>query len=381
MKNTSLVLLLFVVLISSLSAEFNAYGSARVGFWYDMQNKDLTGGESRTVFHHNLYTNSRFGVNWKSDSIAAKAEFGFANDGAVLRHLWAEYGCGNMKVMVGQNFTGLSDLGSQSTSIIYGLDNLLFGYGAVYDVRHPMVKLTLNDMIYIMLMKGINPAGNNPFGVDKTNISWKYKELPDFDDLKVTIPKINLGMKINFDKFYIHPSFAIALAQYNKDFAFIEYYNAETDTITVKQILDDTIMAYVFALTGKFDASKFAVKFQINYGQNIADYGVKTAVVGNSMWSVDKVENATTMGGYFQCSYTVCPKAVITAGLGYTSGDRKDLTDPDTASTAFLQSNIKLHENLSIVPEVGLIDEMEDGMGNKEGTHTYFGFKMQGDIK
>ena len=179
------------------------------------------------------------------------------------------------------------------------------------------------------------------------------------------IPKINFGLKKTMGNFYIHPSLAVNMSKYNKD-------------VTG---MDDSVLAYVFVLTGKFSAAKFTVKFQANYGQNIADYGVKTAVVGNAVWNIDKVENATTMGGYFQCSYQVCSENEITAGLGYTQGDIKGLDDPDNASTAFLQSKIKLHENFFIVPEVGLIDEMKDGMGNKEGTHTYFGFKMQSDIK
>ncbi len=70
----------------------------------------------------------------------------------------------------------------------------------------------------------------------------------------------------------------------------------------------------------------------------------------------------------------------FTAGGGYFSTNRDDYDDPNTAMTAYLQGKVKLHKMMFIMPEVGIVDEMEDGMGIKQGSHTYFGLNLQADF-
>ena len=348
MKKILLVLLGVFLAGQALSA-VDFYGNARIGYWYDMQDKDYTGSEARTVLNYDLFSTSRFGAIFKGEAYTGKVEFSLSRAGAKLRQIWGEYDFGFMKMLIGQYYTGFFDLPNQATSIISASENLMIGYGLMYDSRNPMIKLSLENGMYIIFMepKLIDPAGAG--GVD------------------ALFPKVNFGYRMSLGNLKIHPTFGINISQYNKDFA--------------DEGIDESVLAYVTAVSTKYCAEKFNILAQVSYGQNIADYGMlSSATVGNATWINSEVENATTMGSYFEFSYKLCPTKTLAAGFGYFSGDREDLDDPDTAWTGYLQAKINLHSKMFIMPEVGMINEAEDGMGNKQGSHTYFGLNFQADF-
>ena len=344
-----IVLLLAVVFLTGQvvsAADF--YGSVRLGYWYDMQDEDLTGGEARTDMQYCLFSTSRFGANFKGEDYTGKVEFSLSGAGAKLRLIWGEYDLGMMKVLIGQNYTGFFDLPNQATSIIDATENLMRGYGLMYDSRHPMIRLSMSNGAYLIFMapKKVDPAGAG--GVD------------------ALFPKINLGYRMNLGNLMLHPTFGINMSQYNEDFS--------------AGGIDDTVLAYAAALTAKYCADKLSLLAQGSYGQNVADYGMGSATIGNAGWDGSEVLNATTLGGFLEVSYKLCSNKSLAAGVGYFSGDRDDLNEADTAMTAYLQAKINLHDKMFIMPEVGLIDEAEDGMGNKQGSHTYFGLNFQADF-
>ncbi len=41
----------------------------------------------------------------------------------------------------------------------------------------------------------------------------------------------------------------------------------------------------------------------------------------------------------------------------------------------------KLQSNVSIIPEIGMVNDMKDAAGNKEGSKMYGGIKFQLDLK
>lgn len=344
------IFVLLSMLISSAIADVNFYASNRLGYWLDMMDKDMTGGESRMNSQFALYSTSRMGANFNFEKIAGKSEFGFGNvNNVYLRLANVKVDLGKMSLLVGQDYTGfhLGNVAAQSTSLILGYENMLLGYGAVYDGRRPMIKLIMKNGLYFAFM--------NPTKVDPFNLGT--------DAIDAIIPKINFGFNYKNDKFGVFPTFGLNMSKYNKDFNALEK--------------DESVMAYVFATTFMFDMDKLKLKTQVNYGQNMDDYGVITSTFANVGFNADgDIVNATTLSGYLQVTF-----GKVTAGSGYITSSSDNLDDADTGMSAFLQGVFKLHKNVSIIPEVGLIDCMEDGMGGKEGSEMYFGFKMQGDIK
>ncbi len=349
-----LILVLLSLLISSVFAEVNFYGSARLGYWYEMMDEDLTGGESRMNMQLINYGTSRMGASFNHKNVSGKAEFGFNGAGNVYTRLLYgkiilnDEGC---NLVIGQDYSGfnLANVASQSTSILLGYENMLLGYGALYDGRHPMIKFTNKLGIYLSLAA--------PKKIDAVNLGN--------DAIDALIPKINLGFNYKSENLGIYPTIGFNMSKYNEDASGI----------------DESVMAYVFATTFKYNLNDLALKCQVHYGQNIADYGITTSTCANAGWDFVKEEviNVVTMGGYLQMTYPI-GSTKITAGGGYVISSSDAIDDDDTGMSAFLQGNLKLHKNVSFIPEAGIIDDMEDGMGTVEGSEIYFGTKLQIDF-
>ena len=344
-----LLLAIALMLVVSVFAEVDFYGHVRTGLWYDMQDEDFTESESRIDFDYSLYKNSRFGTNISKDNFKAKVEFGFSSN-VLLRHLYGEYDFGKFNLLVGKTFTGFNDFASQTASLVLGYDGLLVGYGMMYDGLQNMVKISMDNGAYLALMqpKEVDPASVG--GVD------------------ALMPKFNLGYKFKTKNLYIHPTLGVNMSKYNKDFAI--------DELGVDY--DNTILAYVFATTVKYNMGRFYVKSQVNYAQNAADYGMLGGTISKASYSTDdEILNVTSFGGYGEFGYKLNNMLSVVAGGGYVASDRNGLDDSNTAMSAFVQTAVKLADNVMIVPEIGIIDNMEDGSGKVEGARTYFGTRLQ----
>jgi len=295
--------------ISSVFANVDFYGSARLGYWYEMFDKEeMTGIMDSTNMQFALNSTSKLGANFDFEKLMGKAEIGFGNENKIyLRLLSGKYDFGNFELLVGQDYTGfnLANAACQNTSILLGYENMLVGYGAAYDGRQPMIKF--------------------------------------------------------------YPTLGFNMSKYNKKF--------NDDKI------DESVIAYVFATTFKLNLNKLIVKGQVNYGQNMADYGIMTSTIANADWDGAKEEiiNATTLGGYLQLCYKLGNNKIKVGG-GYITTSADYLNDADAGMSVFLQGNFGLHKNVSLIPEVGLFNNMEDGNGNKEGSEIYFGTKLQMDF-
>lgn len=344
------ILVLFILLVSSVFTDVQFYGSARLGYWYEMMEEDLNGGESRINMQFAQYSTSRMGAKFDYNRILGKVEFGFNGTSVYTRLLNGTIDFGAYKLLIGQDYSGfnLANAASQSTSILLGYENMLLGYGAAYDGRQPMIKLMLKNGLYFSLSK--------PKKADALNLG--------IESIDALIPKTNFGFNYKSENLGIYPTIGFNMSQYNDDVAGI----------------DETVMAYIFATTFKYNMSKLALQGQVNYGQNIKDYGIITNTFANaSIDTNEEIVDVTTLSGYLQVSYAIaCGK--VFAGGGYATSSSDNLTDSDTGMSAFLQGNFHLHKHLSFIPEVGLIDDMEDGMGNVEGSEIYFGTKLQMDF-
>ncbi len=346
MKKLIVLLLVFSASIG-LFANIDFYGQVRTGLWYNMQDEDYTGAEARTKMDFLLYKNSRLGFNFSADKYMAKAEVGFSSS-VVLRLLYGEYSFNKFKLLAGKAYTGFSDFPSQVVACIYSYDNLMIGYGFYYDSSQPQIRFTLDNGLYVILMapKIIDPAG---FGADAVD---------------ALLPKINIGYKTHFGNIYFHPTFGINMGNYNKD---------------VTGNIDESIMAYVGAITVGYVEGPYSLKAQVNFGQNSFDYGILGCTARYAGWDAEKNEiiAVSNFGGFAEFGYAINEKTSIKAGFGYNGSDMDTLDETDGASTFFFQTTRKLAENVFLVPEVGMINDMEDGMGNKEGSRTYFGAKLQ----
>jgi len=339
------VIILMVVMLAAtcLMAETNFYGSLRTGWWYTMENEDYSdSGEANFDFALNSYSGSRVGMDYTKDGFTAKIEMGLGESNVSLRHAYGEQDLGMFKVLIGRTYSGFSDFAAQG----YGpnSDIYLSGYGMMYDKVNTQIRFTLPNSVYISL---IQPK-KMPF------ISGTYS-----NDMDAVIPKINVGMHYKLGEMDLHPTFGFAMAKYNED----------------ESTYDESIIAYAFALTGKNDLNNIKLQWQIGFGQNIDDYGFCTRTENSdAQWINDEIVNATTISAYLQGMYDA-----FTFGGGYVMDNNDELDDADATMTLFGQYKIKLG-NICVMPEIGMINYMEDGMGEKEGNVMYFGTQLRVSI-
>lgn len=341
----------------SLFSQVTPYGSARINYWYentskDMNNYNLGIDKARLSMNYGLQPNTRFGLNFKHDALTGKIEFGISNNLASLRLAYGKYNFDGYSLLIGQDFDGTAHFANQA----WGADNGLIGYGNAYAGRNPQIKFEMNNGLYFALIRP-HTAG------DPANLN---------SSIDAIIPKINLGYNYKLDNLKIMPTFMFQTYQYNKDF------NSND--------IDETVNSWLFATTTELKASSVLLKAQVNYGVNTGNMGVSGSG-HRAVWvqADSKLEDTATMGGFLQLAYEINPNFVFDTGLGYSSSsnstykdsDNKDVNDSKMA--VYAQTRLKFN-SLIFVPEIGLINEMEDSQGVKRGSRMYFGTQLRYDF-
>jgi hypothetical protein len=351
MKKSLFITIIIALLASCVFAqEFKPYGSARIGYWYDMQSKEMTGNKADLDLNYGLQSNSRFGVSFTKDNLQAKVEYGAKVDGTSsvnLRLLYAKYAFNDMSLLIGQDYDGTNEYASQ----VYGDDANLIGFGAVDGGRNPQIKAEFKNGLYFSLIKPAFTASSG-FSADSSD---------------VLIPRINIGYKFNHENIYIHPSFVLQQTSYSKD-----------DNSDLSD--DVSALAYLFAVTGQMKMDAITLRAQANYGSNTGNMGYK-GPSNKAKWMAADQEfsNTSTLGGFAEASYALSKELVFNTGFGYASSSNDEWDKDDAQASMYVQAKIKI-QSLQLIPEIGIQDKMKNNTGVKEGNKTYFGTQLRMDF-
>ena len=339
-----LFVVVLVVMAVGLFAQITPYGSARIGYWYENRDKDMLGGDdSRLSLNYGLQSNSRFGVNFKHDNLIGKVEYG---TGVNLRLLYAKQSFGSWSLLIGQDNDGTNQYANQ----VWGTDNGLIGYGAVDGGRNPQIKMEMDNGFYAALIRP-----NTSY--DPANQSYAIDAL---------IPKINLGYNMKMDDLKIMPTFMMQMYNYNKDFSANEN--------------DASVLSWLFAATAEYNAEPMLVKAHLNYGSNTGNMGY-AGPSNLAVWDSAKKEtiDTATLGGFLMFGYDVSPTMNINTGVGFASSSNDKFEEDDARMAFYIQANMRL-QKLRIVPEIGMINHMDDIDGESEGSMLYFGTQLRFDF-
>jgi hypothetical protein len=346
MKKALLCCVLMMAVAGVLSAGISFYGSARLGFWYEYTDKDWNMynsdyDDTNLEMNYFMQGNSRFGANVDLNGVTGKLELGISPSKVCLRLLYGKMTKGDLSLVIGQDYTGFNVYGDQ----VYGSDNCFIKYGLFYDGRQPLVKLGFNNKLYVM------------FVVPNEN------DVTELGGLQTIIPKINAKYEMAGEKLYLAASAGVNMNKYNK--------NVNTDQ------LDDSILSYAVALTGKYNLGAVTLLAHYGYGVNLGNYGMLTITPSSIVYNTaDKsFEDTKTFGGLF-----ILESGLLNAGVSYIQTCNSLWSDKDTAMSAFVQKKISLCEKVCLVPEVGLVDNMKDQTGAQEGKKFYAGTKIQADF-
>jgi len=345
MKKTIVVLAALALMMgSAYAAEWNFYGSARLGtFWSDLDIISSPVDDGDTQYSENLQVNARIGAKVKvSEELTGRFEYGASGGNANIRLLYGQWDFGAGKLTVGQDYAPMSWLWSNQ---VYGSDNDLLAQGALYSHRAPQLRLDFGGF-KIAFLDPNTTVNNNGAGYA--------------GDDQVIIPAIEVGYTLDLDMVVL-------------DFG-AGYSTFETTVGSDEEDVD----SYVLALGAQFNMAGFFMKGDVYYGQN----------AGNLIWiSVDgdtaindgfaevsggKLLDNECIGFMLVAGYKINDIFTVEAGYGFTQTELDD-RDDDESATYYVNTTINLAPGVFVVPEVGFFDGSEDG----DTEIFYYGMKWQ----
>lgn len=322
------VLLIFLVFFPSPAgaADWQFYGIAKLRtFVNELDNK---GKAPDTLnYDHYLYDNSKIGARVRvNETLRARFEYGIEGE---VRKLWGEWKFAGARLKVGQDYTP-----------VY-MDYCLEEYGGLSGGRRPMIQLTF---------KGFKIAAIQP-RAKKFGTSGVAARTP--------LPKLEASYNKDIDNF----SFEVAGG--------INAYELVGQNKTYK------INAYILGLGAELRLNRAYFAGNIYTGQNLTPYGMIIATDGNPAITDGQLRNNRGFGFVLLGRYYFNEKWMVEAGFGQQESCLEQAPSTDDVQACYILSKINLIENFCLIPEIGLIDQRHDAMGNKGSRTFYYGIEWQ----
>ncbi|MCF8095762.1 MAG: hypothetical protein K9J79_10430 [Desulfobacteraceae bacterium] len=318
-----------------LAAEFDLYGSARVGtFWTDYDSDyyddDLA---DTTQLNYDLQGNSRIGATLQSGPIGGAFEYGASGGNANIRKLYGTFDFGPGQLLIGQDYTPFS-VGNYISGQVYGVDS---GMGEFMGdlARAPMVQYS-GDSFSVALVE---------VNTDLFEIS---NQVPGSSSLgtEYTLPKIEARYHTMFN-----------------DIGFNVSGVFQTYDLKGNQTWDgETVNSWAVAATARFNMLDPVYLNAGGYlGQNVNNLGVfyedriKSRAELNA--ALEAIEDTTTYSLLFVAGTNVNDIG-LEAGAGYLESDNDNWAEKWELMACYAQARIPMLEggNAYIIPEVGYYD-------------------------
>lgn len=382
MKKAFLITLAILLFTGAAHAQFTPYGSARVGVYFDMEDEDWSGVPDGTLnLNYHLLKSSIFGARYRDGDLTARVELGFE---ANVRLLWARYNMGSYQILVGKDATPVDLRGTMT----YNNDNQFSGWGSIFDGRRPQIRVDMNNGLSLAL-------------VEPELIDMKHTEINEdslrinIEEKQVLLPKINLGYKRKLsDNISLSGVLGVNLYNYGTDTGLFQHSGTVEDNLGNKTIevlpeekllhdLDgQMVLSFIAGLMLDMKFNDFGIKLHGNFGQNTGNYGLSPQTYNEAIWNSETEElvDVTTMGGFGELSYKMSDIALITVGASYIMSNSDLYDNTDTAMAAFGQFKYQLAKKFWLIPELGMLDKMNDKDDNSQGSMFYFGTQLRMDF-
>jgi hypothetical protein len=349
MKKLMIMVAALAMLASSAyAADWNFYGSARIGTFYNDAGTIGTAANDATNYSEYLHGNARIGANVKvSDELTGRFEYGASGGVANIRLLYGTWNFGGGKLVVGQAYAPLNYL--YSTQAGLGGDANGLKHGGVFSGRVGQIQLVFGG-----LQVAFVPANTNLMNAAAST--------------EIKLPGIEVGYTMNFDNIDLKLG-----GGYQNFKATLAAGNAEQD-----------VTSYILSAFGKANFGAFYVAGNLYGGQNCGNM-ISVDTDGDNSFNSDNgiatltatnVQDSDVFGALIVAGFVANDMFTIEAGYGYVSTEL-DVAGPagdkDKLSTYYLNSTVTLAPGVFIVPEVGVMDGEEAG----DQEITYGGIKWQ----
>jgi len=345
---------LCMVATSAYAAEWNFYGSARVNTQFTRV-ENQAGTVENTNLAEWLQTNARVGANVKtSDSLAGRFEYGTAGGNANIRLLYGEWNFGAGKLLVGQDYSPLLNMQSNSvyaqSTAVDELDMLFTGY--TYGGRVPQLKLTFGDF----KIAAITPQA----GLDAGSTAAA--------STKVMLPKFEASYRLAQNNWWV---------LFGAGYQTFDIYGGANQTGN-----DVSVNSYIGALTAGITFGPATFSAGVFGGQNSGSFALigasDTAFLSGGraryVAATNTVIDNDVIGYTLVGTYKASDMFTFEAGVGSvkTELDQAGSTKDDVIQY-YIQSVITLAPGVSITPELGKVDFRQNGQSD----NTYLAAKWQ----
>lgn len=364
---TILAAVAFVVAFSvpaMAAAEWNFYGSARVGTWYTNVDGGPGVADNDGLTTWDLQGNSRVGANVKAGDIYGRFEYGVTNqttgahEAARVRLLYGTWNFGPGKLLVGKAYVPTFNL--ISNQVFAGDNDLLFYGGASGRVRQAQIALHMGGLKFALVEPNVNSYATT---------AWAGAVA----DTEVTIPQLEASYGFAFGPV--------------KMTLFGGYHTYDDRFVNGLLDASSSIDSYVYGAVAKTTFGPIFLNGGINFGQNYRAYGwlhqtgmapIRTYNNVTNVWT----ENDTDDWGFnLVAGFKVNDMLTFEAGYGYVETDMDNSLAEDEAATYYINATINLAKGCFIVPEIGKIDQKDvtnaAGVKTDQGDTMYFGAKWQ----
>ena len=369
-------LALVVSAVPAMAAQWDFYGSARMGMWVEtgdaqpFLNQHWNGqpGQGDTELTYYLQGNSRIGAKVKHGTVSGYFEYG---TGVNVRKLYATWKPENAgwSLLVGQTYTPVNLFYSGQ---VYASDEGLLSTGGIYDGRHGMIQFQWEGLkLALVELKTATSAGMVYPGAT-----------PDADgvpgDVDVWLPKLEASYHFGADQWFFDVVGGFTTYQVEDPLGGERWNNVEYSSQDIRSFIVGAGggvnfgPAYVKAHgyygqnTGSFgmydNSNKLFGKPILNptgqngafptYASTASNYVVKVNFQNGVPTSYD-YEDTTTWGLLGVVGFKLNDMVAMELGASYLNHSNDLFVDDGKVLSAYFQAPLTLAKGVYIIPEVG----------------------------
>jgi hypothetical protein len=347
---------------TTMAAEWNFYGSARMGTFYVQDDPGRPGSTSSDNLNWDLQGNSRIGANVKfNDQIGGRFEYGSTPS---LRLLYGTYNFDGGQILIGQTYAPSVSFYSDS---VYDADGDLLGVGQFYRGRVPMIQLKMGSFKVALIKPNVS-----------SSIIGQVAPVAPATEAFGTITGTT---ELSFPQ--IEVAYAYKTDQWFMDvFAGYQTYDLKRDEDVYNSAFDDSIDSWVAGIGGGMNFGAMYLKAGIHISQNQGNYGAYNPAANNmfdeAVYDGSKMIDNDGFGYLIVLGYKVSDSVNLEAGYGSETNEL-DFSGSNDDETVQYYGNMTytITPGFFIVPEIGFIDRKDDVEGVDDGDIFYAGLKWQ----
>jgi hypothetical protein len=360
----------------AMALDWDFYGSARIQTSYQdfdrgdattnvwgpgqsnwaTQTADYSQSDSDDGVYWDLLGTSRIGARVKGDPVQGRFEF---NNGVGTRLLWGQWKINSgLRLRVGQDWRPLASnwflSGQQINDTgMAGPE----GAGNLMSHRGPQLKLIIGE-------------GQN---FEVAFIDGDVQANTGNSDVDIYMPVIEANYKFAADTFFVTVGGS--------------YWQYDVEGNGTAGSPDDDVQAWVVGLGGGVNFGPAYIKGDVYYGQNINEINIITnrawgdaspVADANGNW-----DDSDDMGALLVAGMRFNDQMAVEAGVGYENKEL-DTNGPggkdDETIAYYGHFNYTAAPGVSIIPEIGYVNLLDNANGTDEGDEFYLSVKWQVDF-